>query len=485
MTHKPRVALAGLSCECCTFSPLRSGEDDFILVSGDDLEQEYPFLAQHPDLHFVPLTRARALPGGSIEPRFYQQFKARLLDELSEGGPWDGVFLHLHGAAHVYGGQDLEGDLLAAIRGTVGPRCLLSASYDLHGNVSTRVIDNLDILTAYRTAPHVDWMLTLERACALLARCLQENLKPVMSFIPVPILLPGEMTSTEFEPAAGLYGAIPELIASHDLLDASLLIGYVWADEPRSTGAVVTVGLNQASTQAAAVDLAENFWSLRHQFQFGVPTGSVDQIIAQARLMTESPVVISDSGDNPTAGGAGDTPFVLGRLIHHQVASTLVAGLADAPAVQQCQEAGVSAELNLSLGGKLDPVNAQPLDVCAKVLSLHTVPWSLTPSSKRMNDMAVVQIEGIQVILTQRRTPFHHLKDLCALGLNPKAFRIIVVKMGYLVPELEELASSALLALSPGAVNQDFAQMNFTHIQRPMFPLDAEMNWQPSQRCSP
>ncbi len=93
MTHKPRIALAGLSCECCTFSPLRSGEDDFILVSGDDLELEYPFLAQHPDLHFVPLTRARALPGGSIEPRFYQQFKARLLDELSAGGPWDGVSL--------------------------------------------------------------------------------------------------------------------------------------------------------------------------------------------------------------------------------------------------------------------------------------------------------------------------------------------------------------------------------------------------------
>ncbi|MCX6048007.1 MAG: M81 family metallopeptidase [Chloroflexi bacterium] len=472
---KLHIGVAGLSCECCTFSPLLSGERDFMVSAGAELLTNYGYFADYPDVHFTPLIRARALPGGPIEPAFYDGFKQRLLDELGAHAPWDGIFLDMHGAANVYGRDDVEGDMLAAIREVVGPGCLISASYDLHGNVSQRVIDSLDILTAYRTAPHLDWLETQERALALLMRCLREDLSPSLAFLPVPILVPGEQSSTEFEPAASLYATIPQVITDYQLLDASILIGYVWADEPRATGSVVAVGLDAERTRAAASDLAQKFWAVREQFQFGVTAGTVDECIQLALQEKPGPVVISDSGDNPTAGGAGDIPFVLARLLALGVESTLVAGIADAEAAAACAQAGVGATISLTVGGKLDPIHGQPLSINGTVVSLHTVPWpaNAKPGAAVLpNHVAVINVQGIHVVITERRTPFHQMTDFTKLDLDPTSYKIVVVKMGYLVPEVDQMASRALLALSPGAVNQDIEHLPFQRIQRPMFPMD-------------
>ena len=475
---KFHIGVAGLSCECCTFSPLLSGARDFIISAGAELAANYAFFADYPDADFTPLIRARALPGGSIEPAFYDGFKQRLLDELAAQAPWDGIFLDMHGAANVYGRDDVEGDMLAAIREVVGPDCVISASYDLHGNVSQRVIDSLNSLTAYRTAPHLDWYETLERACALLVRCLREGRSPILAFLPVPILVPGEQSSTEFEPAASLYATIPQVIQDYALLDTSILIGYAWADEPRATGSVIAVGWDEAQTQAAAADLARKFWAARKQFQFGVAAGTVDECIQLALQSAEKPVVISDSGDNPTAGGAGDIPFVLGRLLALGAKAALVAGIADAEAVAACVQAGVGASISVTLGGKLDPIHGQPLPVNGVVHSLHTVPWPANAKAGATvlsNQVAVLDVQGVHVVVTERRTPFHHLTDFTKLDLDPTQYQIVVVKMGYLVPEVDQMAQRALLALSPGAVNQDIENLPYKRIQRPMFPMDREV----------
>lgn len=473
--QKFHIGVAGLSCECCTFSPLLSGERDFIVTTGAELAANYGFFADYPDVQFTALRRARALPGGPIEPGFYDGFKQHLLAELAANGPWDGIFLDMHGAANVYGRDDLEGDLLAAIRQVVGSECVISASYDLHGNISHRIIDSINLLTAYRTAPHLDWYETQERACALLVRCLREGIRPTLAFRPVPILVPGEQSSTEFEPAASLYATIPQVIADYGLLDASLLIGYVWADEPRATGSVVAIGLDAAHTNAAADQLAQHFWAVREEFRFGVTAGTVDECIGLAQQETTHPVVISDSGDNPTAGGAGDIPYVLGRLVALGADGTLVAGITDPAAVTLCEAAGVGAPVALMVGGKLDPIHGQPLPINATVVSLHTVPWpahAKAGTTVLANRVAVVNVQGIDVVLTERRTPFHAMTDFTKLDLDPTQYQIVVVKMGYLVPEVAALATRALLALSPGAVNQDIEHLPYQRRRRPMFPMD-------------
>ena len=55
----------------------------------------------------------------------------------------------------------------------------------------------------------------------------------------MPVLLPGERTSTEDEPAKSLYLKLPEHDAVPGIWDVNLMVGYVWADEPRGTACAV------------------------------------------------------------------------------------------------------------------------------------------------------------------------------------------------------------------------------------------------------
>ena len=149
----------------------------------------------------------------------------------------------------------MEGDLAVAVRAVVGADCLISSGMDLHGNVSRTLAETVDLLTTYRTAPHVDWRETKERA----ARNLVDRLalppgrrRPAKAWAPVPILLPGEMTSTRQEPATSLYARVPEIEALDGILDAGIWIGYPWADEPRNCAVVMVVGDDAALALAEA-----------------------------------------------------------------------------------------------------------------------------------------------------------------------------------------------------------------------------------------
>jgi microcystin degradation protein MlrC len=474
-----RIAIAGLHIEACTFSPLRSGAEDFTIRRGDALLSRYAsFIGEYEDVTFVPLLHARAIPGGPIARGFYESLKSELVQLLENGAPWDGVLLDMHGAAAVEGMEDAEGDWIETVRNTIGANAWLVASYDLHGNVSRRVFNALDGLTAYRTAPHVDVEQTVKRAFDLLIDGIRSGERYAKAYQDVPVALPGEVTSTEWEPGAGLYAAIPPAIDGADVLDASILVGYVWADEPRARASVLAYGRAQGAVSRAVHDLASRFWNARGEFQFGVPALDVDTSIEQALRADAHPVFISDSGDNPTGGGVGDVPVMLGRLLAHSVPDAVFASIADIESVRQCFDAGIGASISLEIGGKLDRVNGEPLAVQAEVVRLETMPYRGNP--EQVNRHAVVRIDGVLAILTERRTPFHYEADFQKLGIEPTQHQIVVVKIGYLEPDLKRMARTALLALSPGVVNQAIDNLPFERIQRPLYPLDRDMDWHPA-----
>lgn len=464
-----RIAIGGLAIECCTFSPLPTRLEDVRLLRDQSLRAEYPFLPMLPEATFVPLIRGRATPGGALTLDAYQQIKQEFLDGLRTQGPWDGVYLDMHGALFVTGMEDAEGDWISAVREVVGDDCLLSASYDLHGNVSPRVVENLDLLTAYRTAPHIDVDETRERACRLLVDCLTRNIRPHLAFVPVPLLLPGEKAMTTAEPAGSLYARLSDVIDSYRLLDASVLVGYCWADEPRVSASVVAVGEDVDRVQQSVDDLALDYWARRERFGFGMPVDSVDGCIEQAKTLAGTPVFISDAGDNITGGGVGDVPMVLERLIAHRVENALYAAILDPAAVERCFEAGAGADVSLSLGGKLDTTHGTPLEVTATVARLY--------APEPGNRSAIIQTGGVHTILTERRTAFTTVEQFEQLDIDLRSYDVVVVKLGYLFPDLVPLARHALLALSPGAIDPDVEALPYRRVHRPSYPLDRDMQW--------
>lgn len=466
-----KIAAGGIATESATFSPLLTEFDDFTIVSPDELHEYYDFATASDDVTLVPLFFAWAVPGGPIRRAAYQRIKQDFMEQLRAGAPWDGVYLDMHGAMFVDGMTDAEADWTAAVREIVGPDCPISVSYDLHGNVSQGVIDQVDLLTAYRTAPHEDGPQTRARAFHLLVNCLRTGVRPHMAFVPIPLLLSGERTMTLVEPGKSVYGQIENIIDGASVVDASLLVGYTWADEARSHASALAIGPDEAAVEAAAKQLAQAYWDARHDFQFGMITASVDESIQMALDSPEDCVFISDSGDNVTGGGVGDVPVMLERLLAHNAPKTVVASIADAGAVLGCFAAGVGATIALKLGGKLDPIHGQPLTVMGIVKALHT--------PEPGNRHAILRTGNIDVILTEQRTAFTTLAQFTDLNLEPLTYKIVCIKVGYLYPDLQPIAPKAILALSPGAINAIVEELPFKHIRRPIFPFDPDMNWTP------
>ncbi|GAB3869400.1 hypothetical protein GCM10029964_001580 [Kibdelosporangium lantanae] len=228
---------------------------------------------------------------------------------------------------------------------------------------------------------------------------------------------------------------------------------------------MVVTGSDAALVQETATALANEYWKVRADFAFVAPTGSLEKCIARGLESRKRPFFISDSGDNPTAGGAGDVSWTLGRLLAYPDLSAIYASIVDPAAVAIAQTGG---EVDILVGGKIDPGPAGPVRVRGTVETVHEDPVGGT--------IVVVRAGGVHVIITERRKPYHLVQDFTDLNLDPAAVDLTFVKIGYLEPELYDLAKGWLLALTPGGVDQDLLRLGHKRINRPLFPFDPDMS---------
>lgn len=469
-----RIAVGGIHIESSTFNPVHTPASEFTVRRGEELLRDPRFIHLHdyPEWTWLPTVHARAIPGGPVTKEAYEQFLAEHLEKLQAALPLDGVYLAMHGAMNVHGMDDAEGDWITKTREVVGPDVPITASYDLHGNLSTRIVQALDSFSTYRTAPHIDVLETQARALKLLAHNVRHAEKTHMAWVPIPVLVPGERSSTEDEPAKGLYQRLETIDAIPGILDASLLVGYVWADEPRATASVLFTGTDKAVLAREAKKLAREYFAKRHEFVFGTEHGSIEhclQLAGQANGLA----IIGDSGDNPTGGGVGDRANALQAVLHANMSNVLVAGIADEPATTACYTAGVGEQVTTLVGATLDTHGSEPITVSG------TVTFVAKTSDERERIAVLTLANNVVVVLTARRRPFHHFSDFTDLQLELTNYRVLLVKSGYLSPDLRTIANPALLALTPGVVDQDIERLTYNRWQRPRFPHEKDFTFEP------
>ena len=477
----PRIAIAGLAIESSTFSPARTVEEEFHARTGDAVLESYPFLAPGSAARkratWIPTLTGHALPGGTVTRagvRVARREDAR--DARRRALPYDGLFFDIHGAMSVEGLDDPEGDMIERVRGVVGKKTVISTSMDLHGNVSWRLAHQSDLITCYRMAPHEDELESKERAVTnLLDRLESGKGKPAYkAWIPVPILLPGEQTSTRIEPGKGLYAQVAPASKRPGVTDAAIWIGYAWADEPRNHAVVMVTGDDKAAVTGTAEELARSFWKVRSQFAFVAPTATLEESLAKALASDKHPFVISDMGDNPTAGGAGDVTWTLTEILKRPEFKSengpglIYASIPGPDLVREAEKAGVGGHVDALAGAAVDARYAPPVRLSGTVEAIRH-------GDLNAETEVVVKVGSVHVIVTKKRKPYHYEADFTRLGLDPRKTAIVVVKIGYLVPELYDMRGDWLMALTPGGVDQDLARLPYKRITRPMFPLDKDM----------
>ncbi|MEW2219415.1 M81 family metallopeptidase [Streptomyces sp. NPDC006990] len=476
---RPVIAIAGLGIESSTFSPARTLAPAFHPSRGEEVLERYPFLAPGRELREAAEWHGalvgKSLPGGTVTAAAWEELTGELIERLAALPEPDGLWYDIHGAMTVEGVDDAEAVLLERIRATVGPRVTVSTSMDLHGNVSRELVHRSDLITCYRMAPHEDHMETKERAARNLVDLLASGApRPAKAWVPVPVLLAGEQTSTRVEPARSVYAAVEEVEAADGVTDAAIWVGYAWADEPRNRAAVVVTGPDGDAVAAGAERLARGFWDARHDFDFVAPTGTFDGILDEALASDQRPFYVSDTGDNPTAGGAGDVTWGLTRLLERPEfqqddgPTVLYASLPGPEAVETAVAAGVGATVTVTAGAEVDDRHAGPV-------TLTGVVHAVRHGDRDAGTEVVIRIGGVHAILTRRRKPYHHEHDFTDLGLDPRGADIVIVKIGYLEPELAEMSAGWKMALTPGGVDQDLVRLGHHRIRRPMFPFDRGM----------
>ncbi|KAI1151615.1 MlrC domain-containing protein [Nemania diffusa] len=485
MAHRPAIAIAGLACETSTFSPSRTQAPAFHPRRGIEVIEKYPFiqpgspLGEAGDWHGALI--GHALPGGIVTRDAFEALSAEILSRLGEiaaSVALDGMWFDIHGAMCVEGLDDAEYELLKRCRRVIGPDVLVSASMDLHGNVSRELAHQTDLITCYRTAPHVDVAETKERACRNLFDLINrrkngEAFRPYKAWIPLPVLLPGEQTSTRDEPAAHIYAAVPEIEATEGVIDAAIWVGYAWADEPRNRAVVVVTGWDEKAVSNGAEKLARIFWDAHKDFRFVAPTGTFSECLDTALRSDRRPYFISDSGDNPTAGGSGDVTWGLTQLLARSEFKdetgpiVIYASVPGSGAVEKAVKAGLGAVVTITVGAEVDDIHAGPLTMTGRVHAIrHGDRYATTE--------VVLQVGSVYAILTKLRKPYHLERDFTELNLTPRSADIVIVKIGYLEPELYSMAKDWMLGLTPGGVDQDLVRLGHQRILRPMWPFDRD-----------
>jgi microcystin degradation protein MlrC len=476
-----RIAIAGLSHEALTFFPELTRLADFDLWEGDEILEfpGVPGLAEELDIELVPVLIAQTRsPGGCVETATYRQLRDRIVDGIVRAGALDGICLVLHGALLVDDISSGETDLVRAIRQRVGNDVCIAARLDLHAILTDEFVRTVDVWAGYRTAPHRDIPDTLRRAMTLLVRSLRSGSRPHAAFVRLPLLLPGEQATTDVEPMRSLLEMSAAVARQPGILTSELLVGFGWADAPHSGSSVSVIAedsRNLPAAQRAVEDLAVAMWARRAEFTIPWEVApSIDEAIDRSLAASESTVFATDSGDNPTAGAAGDTPGFLARLIERQVPDAVFAGIPDAEVYRQAVEAGVGSTLTVELGGKMDTQHGKPVPVTATVEHLH-----IPQPNTRDVGLTTLRVGGVHIIVSELRKYFVRVADFRSAGLDPLEHKLVVVKLGYLFPELRAIAPREILTLSPGYADMDLTRLPFKHVSRPIYPLERDVEWTP------
>jgi microcystin degradation protein MlrC len=438
--------------------------------------------AERLGVQLAPSVGASASPAGRVTRDIYDHVKGRMLADLGAGGPWDGVLLDLHGAMVPEGLDDGEGDVIAAVRGAVGPRVPIVVTLDFHTNLSAAMVRGADLLLGYKTYPHVDMAERGEEAAERLLDVIEGRLHPTVAFRTPPLLPPLGSQGTARGPMRRLYDLADEMERDSRVISVSVFAGFPHADIPDAGLAVyVATDHDPALAESLAEELARTAWTHRHEFVHrGVP---VREAVRRALAAEGAPIVLADMADNTGGGAAGDGTEVLRELVRVGARSAVVACLWDPGAVQACARAGVGSRLTVSVGGKVDDRHGAPLAVTGTVRTLsdgrfvHKGPM-MRGLPGRLGPTAVLDVDGVKVILISYRWQTLDPEMLRFVGIDPAAEKVVVVKSTiHYRAAFEPLAREIIEVDAPGLSSSNLARFAYTRVRRPIFPLDPDAGY--------
>lgn len=417
----------------------------------------------------VPLAWGIAMPSAPVTRDAFETIAGWIVEDAAAAMPLDGLCLDLHGAMMVEGLPDGEGELLRRLRGRLGPGLPIAASLDLHANVTREMVDGADVLTAYRTYPHVDMKETGARAMQLLLARIAHGRPWARRRMPIDFLVPLSAQCTLMHPMQELYEAIPLLMDQTGAADLSLCLGFPYCDFEGCGPAVTAYAATEEAAEAAASRLHATFLGRRAEMvqRLWTPAEAVRHAKAHASL-AGPPIVLADTQDNPGGGGHADTTGLLRALVEGGAEGAVIGVLNDAESAAAAHAAGEGNAVTLRLGGRSDGV---PYEGTFSVQRLGDGRFTCTGPMTRGNraelgPCALLETGGVHVLVASRKMQAYDQAMFRHLGVDPTTVPIVALKSSvHFRADFQPIAREILVVAAPGPVVADPSSLPFRHLR--------------------
>ncbi|HLA94603.1 MAG TPA: M81 family metallopeptidase [Pyrinomonadaceae bacterium] len=484
-----KILVGGIYHESHSFSNVVTDIDSFrsvLLLEGRDCIDQLRgttsemagFIqgAEKCGFEMVPTLWAWGLSTAPVEASALEYFIGIVQEAFENGGEIDGILFALHGAMVAEQALDGDGYVLSRFREFAGRDMPIVITLDLHANISDEMVEKADAIVGYDTYPHIDQVERGLEAAEILVRTIRGEIMPVMAISKPQMIVVPNVQLTDREPMKQLISLAHEIEKEEGVLSVTLAGGFAYSDVPEIGPSVVVVTDNDPSAAADhARRLADRFEELKEDFIPQLP--DVAEAVTKAVAGSSYPIILADAGDNIGAGTPGDSTFILRELLEQKVDSAVVI-IADPESVGRAVNAGIGQTVDLAIGGKTDGFHGNPVAIQARVKLISD---GIFQNRGHMRDgiiedmgrTAVVEADGIKIVLTEKKMPPWNLEQLRSVGITPEREKIIVLKSAVAFrAAYEPIAGDIIEVNSPGLSSIDLAQFDFKNIPRPIFPLD-------------
>ena len=477
-----RVALAGFLHETNTFAPSKATLANFEqgggylpICRGEEIFERAPgvnlgisgVLAQGAEFGWtmIPTVWCGAIPSAHVEEDAFERISSEIIAGIKAAGPLDGIYLDLHGAMVCDHLDDGEGELISRVRAVVGPKVPIAVSLDLHGNVTSRMVEQADVLVAFRTYPHVDMAETGRRTAIQLEKLMARGRPFAKAFRRLPFLIPIPWQCTSLEPARSIYQRVAAL-ETGDVFSTSFLMGFPASDFEECAPSLLAYGETQAAADKTANEMMELV--LANELAFKGQAYDPDEGVQIAMKLAEKatrPVVIADTQDNPGAGGNSDTMGMLRALLRNGAKRAAIGLIADAEAARAAHQAGEGAEISIALGGKSRVPGDSPLEASFRVEKLsngqlHATGPYYGGTHLNLGPSACLAIDGVRIVVTTHKAQMADQAMYRFVGIEPREQAILVNKSSvHFRADFEPIAEAILVCTAPGPMPLDPATL--------------------------
>lgn len=478
-----KILIGGFVAESNAYVARNCEIQDFTIITGDAIGEALSIreLAQQKDVQLVPTIFASGAGSGLVcfdaFTYILNQFTKGVKQHLHE---IDGIFLFLHGASHVIDLEDGSGELciLREIRKIVGPYMPIAMVNDPHGNLAQDYADCCNIIRTLRHSPHTDKKETHAIVFNALVELLTHRRIIHPEYRKVPILLGGERCVSLDEPLLSINKLLNDIEDDPKIMCCSYHIGYLRHDDSKCGASVIVVPYrseDQAYAAQKADEIAAYAFSKRKEFHFTGYATDPEEALQAMIDFDGRPCFLTDSGDNVTAGAPGCNTTVLKQVLALPIPKKeiLFASITDKKLCDQIlAHKKIGDVFHFELGAQLDGMSPK-VPLKGTLLSKGNL-------HRHFLDEAVlgtcynIKLEDLPITISiaDYAVSFAIISQYVRANLDINQYDLIIVKQGYLYPQLKAMAKHYVMSLTGGTTLQRTENLTYKTVMRPIYPLD-------------